>query len=269
VVLVVANVLVRAGRRLVARLERRLLDEDKLAGRGSNRSRTLAEVSRSVLNVVVWTFALLQILGVLKIDLGPLIAGAGIAGVALGFGAQSLVRDFLTGFFVLLEDQYAVGDFIEIETAKGTVERFNLRVTSLRAMDGTLHHISNGNIRMVGNSSAGWTKAIVDITVEFGEDLDQVERALARAAEELKDHPDVGPLVLSSAEILGVETIADGNLVMRVAIKTAPGMRMTVARAFRARVKKVFAEESISVPTPHSILIQQPPPASAEPDVKT
>lgn len=268
VILAIAKLLIRAGHRLVGRLERRLLDEDTVAGRGTSRARTLAEVSRSVLNVVIWTFAFLQILGVLQINLGPLIAGAGIAGVALGFGAQSLVRDFLTGFFVLLEDQYAVGDFIEIGNAKGTVERFNLRVTSLRATDGTLHHVSNGEIKMVGNSSAGWTKAIVDVTVEFDEDLDKVERALTRAADELKDLPGVGPLVLGPAELLGVETIADGNLVMRVAIKTAPGQRMTVARAFRARVKKVFAEEGISVPTPHSILIQQPPPASAEPDVK-
>jgi small-conductance mechanosensitive channel len=121
---------------------------------------------------------------------------------------------------------------------------------------------------MVGNSSAGWTKAVVDITVEFDEDLDKVERALARAADELKSHPQVGPLVLGPAEILGVESLADGDVVMRVAIKTAPASRMTVARAFRAQVKKVFAEERISVPTPHSILIQQPPPPSAEPDVK-
>jgi moderate conductance mechanosensitive channel len=267
-VVVAAKILIRAGRRVIGRVERRLLNEDRLAGRGISRSRTLADVSRSVLNVVIWTFAILQILAILTINLGPLVAGAGIAGVALGFGAQSLVRDFLTGFFVLLEDQYAVGDFIEVGDAKGTVERFNLRLTSIRATDGTLHHISNGEIKAVGNSSAGWTKAIVDITVEFDEDIDKVEQALVRAADELKSLPDIGPLVLGPAEILGVESLADGNLVMRVAIKTSPGNRMTVARAFRARVKKVFAEQRISVPTPHSILIQQPPPPSVEPDVK-
>jgi small conductance mechanosensitive channel len=199
-----------------------------------------------------------MVLDIINIDLGPLIAGAGIAGIALGFGAQSLVRDFFTGFFVLLEDQYAVGDIVEIETAKGTVERFTLRLTSIRALDGTLHHVSNGHIKMVANSSAGWTKAVLDITVDWDEDLDQVERALKRAAEEAKDHPTAGPLVLGPAELLGVESLADGNVVVRVAIKTAPGMRLTVARAYRQQLRKVFAEEGISVPFPHQVHIQQP-----------
>jgi small-conductance mechanosensitive channel len=265
---VAASLLIRAARRVVGRFEKRLLNQDRLAGRGANRSRTLADVSRSVLQVVIWMFAGLEILKLLTFEPGPFIAGAGIAGVALGFGAQSLVRDFLTGFFVLLEDQYAVGDFVEIEGAKGTVERFNLRLTSIRATDGTLHHVANGQIKMVGNSSAGWTKAVIDITVEYDEDLDKVERALVRAADELRDNPQVGPLVLGPAEILGVESLADGDVVMRVAIKTAPGSRMTVARAFRAQVKRVFAQERISVPIPHSILIQQPPPPGTEPDVK-
>jgi moderate conductance mechanosensitive channel len=266
--LLLAFILIRAGNRVIDRVEKRLLNEDRLLGRSMSRSRTLAEVSRSVLRVVIWTFAVLEVMQLLGINLGPLIAGAGIAGVALGFGAQSLVRDFFSGFFVLLEDQYGVGDYVEIENAKGTVERFNLRLTSIRASDGTLHHISNGQIKMVGNSSAGWTKAIVDVTVEYDEDLDKVEQALVRAADELKDHPTVGALVLGPAEILGVESLGDGNVTMRVAIKTAPGKRMTVARAFRAQVKKVFAEEGISVPTPHSILIQQPP-STSEPDVKS
>jgi small conductance mechanosensitive channel len=266
--LLLAFILIRAGNRVIDRVEKRLLNEDRLLGRSMSRSRTLAEVSRSVLRVVIWTFAVLEVMQLLGINLGPLIAGAGIAGVALGFGAQSLVRDFFSGFFVLLEDQYGVGDYVEIENAKGTVERFNLRLTSIRASDGTLHHISNGQIKMVGNSSAGWTKAIVDVTVEYDEDLDKVEQALVRAADELKDHPTVGALVLGPAEILGVESLGNGNVTMRVAIKTAPGKRMTVARAFRAQVKKVFAEEGISVPTPHSILIQQPP-STSEPDVKS
>ncbi|MGH2721372.1 MAG: mechanosensitive ion channel family protein [Actinomycetota bacterium] len=258
-VLLVAVLLIRAGGKVIDRVERRLLSEDRMLGRSMSRSRTLAEVSRSVLRVVVWTFAVLEGLQLLGVNLGPLIAGAGIAGVALGFGAQSLVRDFFSGFFVLLEDQYAVGDYVEIENARGTVERFNLRLTSVRASDGTLHHISNGHIRMVGNSSAGWTKAMVDVTVAYDEDLEKVEAALVRAAEELKDHATVGAIVLGPAEILGVESLADGNAVIRVAIKTAPGSRMTVARAFRAQVKKVFGEQGITIPTPHSILIQSPP----------
>ena len=261
-VLLLAVLLIRAGGKFIDRVERRLLNEDRVLGRNMSRSRTLADVSRSVLRVVVWTFAVLESLQLLGVNLGPLIAGAGIAGVALGFGAQSLVRDFFAGFFVLLEDQYAVGDYVEIENAKGTVERFNLRLTSIRASDGTLHHISNGQVKMVGNSSAGWTKAMVDVTVAYDEDLEKVEAALVRAADELKDHASVGALVLGPAEILGVESLADGNAVIRVAIKTAPGNRMTVARAFRAQVKKVFGEQGITIPTPHSILIQSP----AKPD---
>jgi small conductance mechanosensitive channel len=266
-VLVLALVLVRLGRRVIGRLEQRIMTQDKLGGRGASRSRTLADVARSALAVVVWTLAILQILPLVGIELGPLIAGVGVAGLAIGFGAQSLVRDFFTGFFVLLEDQYAVGDYVEIGGAKGTVERFNLRLTSIRAADGTLHHVSNGEVKMVGNSSAGWTKAIIDITVEYEHDVDKVEAALIRAAQELQDHPTVGPLVLGAAEILGVESLADGDLVMRLAIKTAPGMRMTVARAFRAQVKKVFTEQGITVPFGRHVLIERPPPRT-EPDVK-
>jgi moderate conductance mechanosensitive channel len=266
-VLVLALVLVRAGKRIIGRFEKRVLTEDKLGGRGASRSRTLADVSRSALATTVWTLAVLQMFPVIGVHVGPLIAGVGVAGLAIGFGAQSLVRDFLTGFFVLLEDQYAVGDYVEIEGAKGMVERFNLRLTSIRALDGTLHHISNGQIKMVGNSSAGWTKAVVDITVEYNQDIEKVEAALQRAVEELKDHPTVGPLVLGPADILGVESLADRDVVMRLAIKTAPGMRMTVARAFRGQVKKVFAEEGIAVPLGRHVLIERPPPGT-EPDVK-
>lgn len=245
-ILVLAVAVLRAGRRLLARFEKRLQVEDNQAGRSLHRSRTLALVSRSALGIVVWTLAVLQILLVLGFDLGPLIASAGIAGIALGFGAQSLVRDFLTGFFVLLEDQYALGDAIEIDGAAGVVERFTFRLTSVRALDGTLHHISNGQIKLVSNSSAGWSKAIIDVGVAYDEDLVKVRSALDRAGSALAEDPQVGPLMIGPVEFLGVETFGKSEVVVRVALKTVPGQRVTVARAYRERLKKTFEREGIS-----------------------
>src|SRR2546426_5655725 len=182
VIIVAATyVLSRAARRLVSRLEHRLRTEDAEAGRSPQRSKTFAEVSRSVVTMVAWVIASLLILGELGLDLTPLIASASVVGVALGFGAQSLVRDFLTGFFVLFEDQYAIGDWIEVNTVAGAVERFTLRMTALRADDGTLHSIANGSIQRVANSSAGWARAVVDVGVAHEADLAKVSNAVVRA----------------------------------------------------------------------------------------
>src|SRR5207248_4504606 len=187
IILIVAitYVLSRAARRLVARLEQRLRTEDAEAGRSPQRSKTFAEVSRSVVTMVAWAIATLLVLGELGLNLTPLIASASIVGVALGFGAQSLVRDFLTGFFVLLEDQYAIGDMVEIGPVVGIVERFTLRMTALRSEDGTLHNIANGTIQRVSNSSAKWARALVDIGVALEADLQQVREALVAAGESL------------------------------------------------------------------------------------
>src|SRR5690606_32125773 len=199
VVAFVANRLVRrAIKRLVAKvvepeaqdrlatLRRRtpaaLLDTGSTSLRASARAQTLGQVLRSIATAVIWTIAAAMILGELGVNLGPLIAGAGIAGVALGFGAQSLVRDFLSGIFMLVEDQYGVGDIIDVGDASGTVEVVNLRTTRLRDVNGTVWHIPNGEIRRVGNMSQQWARALVDVLVAYETDLDQAMRVVKEVA---------------------------------------------------------------------------------------
>src|SRR6266516_3024964 len=183
------------------------------------RTATVVGIMTSALRVLVWTVASLLVLGQVGVDLGPLIAGAAIVGVALGFGAQSLVRDFLTGFFVLLEDQYAIGDVVEIGQVTGTVERFTLRMTSLRSEDGTLHNIANGTIQRVSNSSAGWARALVDVGVALEADLRQVWEAFNAAGEALLADRDVGGMVLEAPDILGPQAMSESQVIIRVAIK--------------------------------------------------
>jgi len=257
IVIIVATtyVLSRAARRLVSRLEQRLRTEDAEAGRSPQRSKTFAEVSRSVVTMVAWVIASLLVLGELGLDLTPLIASASVVGVALGFGAQSLVRDFLTGFFVLLEDQYAIGDVVEIGQVTGTVERFTLRMTSLRSEDGTLHNIANGTIQRVSNSSAGWARALVDVGVALEADLRQVWEAFNAAGEALLADRDVGGMVLEAPDILGPQAMSESQVIIRVAIKTQPGRRATVARAYRHEVKGVLEESQIPISSPSSMMI--------------
>jgi moderate conductance mechanosensitive channel len=244
--LVVARVI----RGLLARLERRLAVEDSQAGRNLHRSTTLVSVLRSVFSVALWTVAVFMMLDELGVPVGPLLTGAGIAGVAIGFGAQSLVRDFLTGFFVLLEDQYRVGDSVEIVIVdgvhvKGKVERFSLRATALRESNGTLHQIPNGVVQVVSNRSAGWSQATLDVGIAYNQDLNQVKEALRNAGDQLVAEQDVGQFVTQQPEILGVEDLSESKVTVRVVAKTLPGKQRMVERAFRQYIKEAFEKHGI------------------------
>jgi len=257
-IVVGAYLLSRAGRQLVRRLEARLRHEDAEAGRSPQRSKTLAEVSTSVVTLMAWSVAAMLVLGELGLNMAPLLASASIVGVALGFGAQSLVRDFLTGFFVLFEDQYAIGDYVAIGPVQGTVERFTLRMTALRDDDGTLHNIANGTIQRVSNSSAGYAKALVDIGVALEADLEQVRQACAVAGDDLMADDEMATLVLEAPRVLGPQALSESQVTVRVSIKTMPGRRATVARAFRHRVKSVLEQSGIPISSPASMLLVQP-----------
>ena len=256
VILVLALAVSAGTRRLTRRFEQRIEQQDAAAGRDLHRAKMLASVAQGALSILVWSISLLLVLGEIGINLGPLLAGAGVAGLAIGFGAQSLVRDFFAGFFVLLEDQYRVGDIIELEGVGGVVERFSLRLTSLRGLDGTLHHIPNGNIQRVSNSSAGWAKAIVDIGVAYDEDLERVKDVIARAGADLMEDPEIGPMILSPPEILGVEDFAESQVTLRTVVMTPPGKRWPVGRAMRRRIKELFDVEGITIPFPHRVMVQ-------------
>jgi len=248
-VLVIALVLAAVMRRIFRRFERRLEQEDTEAGRDFQRSRMLASVGRGSVILAIWTFTTLLILGEFGLNLAPLIAGAGIVGVAIGFGAQSLIRDFFSGFFVLLEDQYRVGDLVEIDGVTGAVERFTLRLTSLRGEDGRLHHLPNGNIKVVSNSSAGWSRQFIDLSIAYNEDLGRVRRLILSAAEDLQADAEIGPLLLEGPEVLGVEEFAASHMTLRVGLKTSPGRGAAVVRAFRVKLKEIFDREGIVIPS--------------------
>ena len=220
-------------------------DTQPLRLRRAQRAETVGALLRSVASIVIWVMACLPALGQLSIELGPLIAGASIAGVALSFGAQNLVRDFLAGVFVLLEDQYGVGDMIETEAATGRVEAVSLRSTQLRDLHGTLWHVPNGELKQVGNFSQGWSQAVLDVEVGEDADLDTTKRAIEKAARGLMDDPDLGPRIMDEPDVWGVERIGDGAVAMRLAVRTSPRARWRVERELRVRVKRALEKGNV------------------------
>jgi small-conductance mechanosensitive channel len=216
------------------------------------RSVTLTQAVSYLVKVVVWTLTVLLLLGEFDIQLGPLLAGAGIAGVALGFGAQSLVRDFLSGFFILLENQFGVSERITVQVTgqqvTGKVETLSLRTTELRAFDGTLHIIPNGNILVVGNHSRGWARAIVDVSVSYTEDVDRVRGVLEELFGELRQDSELQRSFFSGPEVLGVEGVGDKDVTLRVTAEVRPTRRGDLERLLRQRIKQRFDQRGIVVP---------------------
>ena len=238
-ILVLAMVFLRLGTRVAERSIRSLGARSTLlepSPRLEQRAETLAGVAISVVRIVIWTVAILLILEQFAINLGPLLAGASIVGVAVGFGAQSLVKDFFSGFFILVEDQYAVGDVITIADQSGTVEEINLRVTRIRATDGTVWFVPNGEIRKVGNSAKEWSRSIVDVMIPNNCDLAAATAAVAEEAAALASEARWADAVLEEPEILGVESLGAENVTLRVSTKTTPAQRAPFAREMRSRI---------------------------------
>jgi small-conductance mechanosensitive channel len=221
--------------------------------RGRKRVETIGRLVLSAMTATAWVIAGATILGEFGIDLGPLLAGAGILGVALGFGAQNLVRDFLSGIFMLLEDQYGVGDVIDAGPAVGTVEAVSLRTTRLRDVEGNLWHIPNGTIARVANKSQDWARAVIDVPVAYGTDVDHATTVIKRVADRLWQdrHP---PPVLEEPEVWGVEQLGADGMAIRLVVKTPPLRQWDVARALRARLKEAFEDEGIEIPFPQRVV---------------
>lgn len=236
-----------------------VVDATALSTRAAARAKTLAQVLRSVTTGVIWAIAAMTILGELGIDLGPLIASAGIAGVALGFGAQSLVKDFLSGFFMLVEDQYGVGDIVDLGEASGTVEEVSLRVTRLRDVNGTVWHVPNGAITRVGNKSQQWARALLDVNVAYGTDVDLAQRLIKQTADELWHDPEWSEMVLEEPEVWGVEQLALDAIHIRLVVKTKPAQQFTITRELRRRILRVFEDNDIEVPNGQRVMIRDDP----------
>jgi small conductance mechanosensitive channel len=248
VVTIIARVLVKRFRR---RLEGSVSLTQEI---NLQRAATITHAVSATVIVVIWVVAFLLILDQFEVSLAPFLASAGIAGVALGFGAQSLVRDNLSGFFILLENQFGVGDVVEAQTTAspvtGKVESLTLRITTLRAFDGTLHIVPNGNIQLISNKSRGWARAIVDVRVAYGEDVEHVRDVLEAIFEEVRRETPLRDWIREGPSVLGIEQMSDYALVVRVIADTRPSKRFDVERTLRERISRRLAEEGIRVPLP-------------------
>ena len=224
--------------------------EERLRIRRRARAASISEVLRGTITVVIWTVALILVVGELGINLAPLLAGAGIAGIALGFGAQQLVKDCITGLFMLVEDQYGIGDFVDLGEATGTVEQVALRTTVLRGVDGTVWHVPNGFVERVGNMSQHWSTALIDIEVAYDADLATVRDVMQRTAEEVCTGDEISDHILDAPRVLGVETLGADGITLRLTVTTAPGTQWTVQRELREAFKAAFDSAGIDIPFP-------------------
>ena len=246
-----------------------LLDTEVTSLRAEQRITALTSVLRSVVAFVVFLIAGFLILGEVGLNLAPLLAGAGIIGIALGFGAQSLVKDFLSGLFILVEDQFGVGDIVDLDReTSGTVEAVSLRTTRLRSVDGTVWHVPNGEIRRVGNKSQHWSRALLDIDVAYETDIDLATSVIKRVADELWKERDE---IIEEPEVWGVESLGPHSVVIRLVVKTRPSDQYSVSRELRRRLKSAFDVAGIEIPYPQQMAHnregdrppEKPPPAEA------
>ncbi len=244
---------------IVKWLERFLPEKDTLqAQEAKKRAHTLGNILRHAVLIVISFIALLMILGELGIQLGPLLATAGVGAVAVGFGAQSLVKDVISGFFIILENQYRIGDAIEVAGVSGLVESVSLRRTVLRDLEGKVHTIPNGEIKIVSNLSKEWARSVLDVSISYREEVDQVMEVLEQIGKELAAEEPWKSVLLEPLQIFGVERFGESDLVIRVVVKTVPLKQWEVGRELRRRIKIRFDEKGIQIPFPHRVLICQP-----------
>lgn len=235
--------------RLSATLQRRTDDPEV-----QKRAETLSHMIQSVLSAAILIVAAITVMGELGIAIGPILTAAGIAGVAIGFGAQSLVKNVLSGFFILLEDQLRVGDVVEVAGKSGLVEKITLRMTVLRDLSGNVHYIPNGEITVVTNMTKEYSRYVFDIGVAYRENIDEVIEVIKQVDQDLRNDPDYRDDILEPIEILGLDKFADSAVIVRARTTTKPIQQWRVGREFNRRLKKVFDEKGIEIPFPHLTL---------------
>lgn len=226
--------------------------------RRRQRSEAMGSVLKSIASFVIAVVSILMILSELGLDVAPALASAGIAGVALGFGAQNLVKDFLAGIFMIFEDQFGVGDVINMGEATGTVEAIGLRVTRLRDVNGVVWYARNGEVVRVGNESQGWARVVLDVGISPREDITAVRGLLKQTADDLRIDPEWADFVVEEPEVWGVESVSPDAVVIRVVVKTKPSERPNVARELRARIKASFDANGVEMPFPQNSVWMRP-----------
>lgn len=251
----VAMMLVRSG---LNRLEKRLIERGKVEGEAptesAKRAETLVRLLRQAVIIVVWVIVALIVLREVGVEIGPILASAGILGLAVGFGAQNLVRDVISGFFMLLENQVRVGDVAVVNGTGGLVERVNFRTIVLRDLSGTVHIFPNGTITTLANMTNEWSAYVFEIGVAYKEDTDRVVDVMKQVAAELHSDTYFGPKMIADIEIFGVDSFGDSAVVIKGRLKTKPITQWEVGREYRRRLKKAFDQHGIEIPFPHRSL---------------
>ncbi|MDP9185559.1 MAG: mechanosensitive ion channel family protein [Actinomycetota bacterium] len=262
VTLVIALVLTVLSRRWVARYRRRAKGGDDAEGRRRRRVATVVGLISGIVVVIAWFVFILTLLKALGVDVTPIIASAGIAGIALGFGAQTIVRDALSGLFIFLEGQYDVGDTVDLTTSAGTVsgtiETLTVRTTSVRQYDGSLSTVPNGVVEIANNRTRGWGRAVVDVPVALDEDPDHVRQVLEELLAEIRGEEPFDTWLRQPPQVLGVAQLTDVAQVIRIAAETVPSHRIDTERLLRAKVLTRMSEREIKSP-PITVGLPQPP----------
>jgi small conductance mechanosensitive channel len=234
---------------LAKRLEKK---EDTDTQESEKRVETLLNILHGTGKVIIWGIFFMIILKKFGVDIGPILAGAGILGLAVGFGAQELVRDFISGFFILLENQIRTGDVAIINGTGGLVEKIELRTITLRDFTGTTHIFQNGKVNTISNMTKEWSAMTFDIGVAYKEDVEQVIKIMKQVGDELYNDPDFKELIIEPLEVFGVDKFADSAVIIKARIKTKPIQQWTVGREYRKRLKKAFDNNNIEIPFPHT-----------------
>ena len=257
VILLIMFILLRINRLVFRRLNGFLVGRARKAQEddyfeAEKRINTLSGILRGLGKILLTTIFIMIILRRLGLDIAPLLAGAGILGLAIGFGAQELVRDFISGFFMLLENQIRAGDVARINGTAGFVERIELRTTTLRDFEGVVHTFQNGKINTISNLTKEWSAAALDIGVAYKEDTDHVIRIIQEVGDDMYSDPEFRDLMLETIEIFGLDKFDDSAIVIKTRLKTKAGSQWPVAREYRKRLKKAFDREGIEIPFPHT-----------------
>jgi small-conductance mechanosensitive channel len=242
-------------KKVLQRLERKLTEDSTQAGEPPSESQkrieTLVRLTKQAVLLVLWLTVSLMILMEFGVEIGPIIASAGIVGLAVGFGAQNLVRDFISGFYVILENQIRVGDVAIINGTGGLVERINFRTIVLRDLAGVVHIFSNGNITSMSNVTNEWSAYVFDVGIAYKENTDEVIEVMRDVGREMLDDEEFGRLMLEDVDIFGVDKFADSAVVIKGRIKTRPIRQWEVGREFLRRIKLAFDDKGIEIPFPH------------------
>jgi small conductance mechanosensitive channel len=237
-------------------MEKFVYEKDPLqASEAKKRAHTLGNILRHAFLIIITFVAVLMILGELGIQLGPLLATAGIGALAIGFGAQGLVKDLISGFFIILENQYRIGDVIEVAGVSGLVESVSLRKTVLRDLQGKVHTIPNGEIKVASNFSKEWSRSVLDLGISYRDDIDQIVDLLIQIGKEMESEEPYKSAILEPLQVLGVEKFDESQMVIRMMVKTAPLKQWDVGRELRRRIKIRFDEKGIQLPFSHRVLI--------------